>query len=30
MEHLTMLDNADGPAGRTTWLGHVTDDDARG
>jgi hypothetical protein len=27
MEHLAMLDNAEDPAGTTTWLEHVTDED---
>jgi quercetin dioxygenase-like cupin family protein len=27
MEHLAMLDNAEDPAGTTTWLEHVTDVD---
>jgi hypothetical protein len=30
MEHLAMLDNADDPAGSTTWLEHVSDADYDG
>jgi quercetin dioxygenase-like cupin family protein len=29
MEHLAMLENADDPAGTTTWLEHVSDADYR-
>jgi hypothetical protein len=30
MEHLAMLDNAEDPAGTTTWLQHVSDADYQG
>jgi quercetin dioxygenase-like cupin family protein len=30
MEHLAMLDNAEDPAGTTTWLEHVSDADYQG